>query len=264
MSIICITGAASGIGKATAFALAQKGHTILATTETEAQAESLQSLVQEQSLESMVSVWKLDVTNSEDRETLREKHIDVMIHNAGVAFTGSLLDVPVSIIKQNFEVNLFAILEINKIILPPMIERRSGRVIAISSIAGRVPLPFFAPYGMTKFALSTAMFDQRKELEAIESGVSVSVVEPGAYHTGFNQQMVESRQEFMSPDSPFAASHEKRLEKDLKQFDLIEEKKLDSIVDAIVHASTVKNPRFRYSRPYLQAWGVRVLRMFGL
>lgn len=264
MSTICITGAGSGIGKATAFALANKGHTVLATTETEAQAESLRALVQEQSLESTLSVWKLNVTDLEDRETLRDTHIDVMIHNAGVAFTGSLLDVPVSIIKNNFEVNLFAILELNKIILPPMIARKSGRVIAISSIAGRIPLPFFGPYGMTKFALSTAMFDLRKELKAVDSGVHVSVVEPGAYHTGFNQQMVESRREFMTPESPFAASHEQRLEKDLKQFDFIEEKKLDSIVDAIVQAATVKNPRFRYSRPYIQAWGVRVLRMFGI
>ncbi len=262
MSNVCITGAGSGIGKATAFALAKQGHTVFAPTETQTQAEALEQESKDQNLE--LVIWKLDVTNSEDRETLRDKEIEVMIHNAGIAYTGSLVDVPVSKIRENFEVNLFAIWEINQIILPQMLSRDTGRIIAISSIAGRIPLPFFASYGMTKFALSAGMYDLYKELKTIHSQVSVSVVEPGAYHTGFNQRMVTSRREYIEPDSPFYSEMEQGIIKDLKQFDFIEERKLDSIVDAIVRAATVKNPRFRYSRPYLQAWGVQLLRVLGV
>ncbi len=259
---VCITGAGSGIGKATAFALAQKGYIVLATTETQDQATTLTQEADKKDIS--LTVWKLDVTDSNDQKTLQDKHIDVMIHNAGIAFTGSLVDIPVEKVRQNFEVNLFAILEINKIILPAMLKRKSGKIIAISSIAGRLPLPFFAPYGMTKFALSTGIYDLHKELKSIDSGVSVSVVEPGAYHTGFNQQMVESRREWMDKESPFYASHEERLAKDLKQFETIEVKSLNSIVDAIVRATTDKNAKFRYSTPWWQVWGVQLLRILGI
>lgn len=257
---ILITGAATGIGRATVEKLLnlEKYH-LIAAVETEEQ----EKLMTKEKGSGDIEIIKLDVTLSKDREKLIDKEIDIMIHNAGIGYTGSLYDVPIEKIRHNFEVNLFAILEINKLILPNMVKRGSGRVIAISSIAGRIPLPFFGPYNMTKYALSVGMEDLRNELADIDSGVHVSVVEPGAYHTGFNQRMVESRREYTGKDSPFYQGCEKRIEKDLKQFEFIEVKKLDSIVRQIVKAVEDNNPKLRYTAPWWQVMGVQFLRIFG-
>jgi short-subunit dehydrogenase len=256
---ILITGAATGIGRATLERLLMRGkYHLIAAVET---AEQLKLLNKEENTD--VEILKLDVTQPKDRDVLMEKNIDILIHNAGVGYTGSLYDVPLEKIRHNFEVNLFGILEINKLLLPKMVERGRGRIIAISSIAGRIPLPFFGPYNMTKYALSVGMEDLRNELESIESGVSVSVVEPGAYHTGFNQQMVETRREYTQKDSPFYPGLEKRIQKDLKQFELLEVKNLDSIVRQIVKAIEDDKPKFRYTAPWWQSLGVQLLRIFG-
>ena len=260
MKTILITGAATGIGRETLEKLLLQGkYHLIAAVETVEQQEAMSK--EEGSAD--VEILKLDVTQTKDREVLIDKDIDIVIHNAGVGYTGSLYDVPIEKVRHNFEVNLFGILEINKLLLPKMIERGSGRIIAISSIAGRIPLPFFGSYNMTKYALSVGMEDLRKELESIDSRISVSVVEPGAYHTGFNQQMVETRREYTSENSPFYESLEKGIKKDLKQFELLEVKNLDSIVKQIVKAVEDDNPKFRYTAPWWQSVGVRLLRIFG-
>lgn len=257
---ILITGAATGIGRATFEVLqASEKYQLIAAVETTEQQMQMNKEVNDPSVE----IIKLDVTLPEDREVLKDKTIDSVIHNAGVGYTGSLYDVPMDKVRHNFEVNLFSILEMNKLLLPQMVERGSGRIIAISSIAGRIPLPFFGSYNMTKYALSVGMEDLRKELQSINSGVTVSVVEPGAYHTGFNQQMVETRREYTPKDSPFYSTLEKTIGKDLRQFQMLEVKTLNSIVKQIIKAVEDPKPKFRYTAPWWQVMGVQLLRIFG-
>lgn len=257
---ILITGAATGIGRATFETLSQSGkYHLIAAVETTGQQMEMNHAVKDTSVE----IMKLDVTLPQDRENIADKHVDIIIHNAGVGYTGSLYDVPMEKVRHNFEVNLFGILELNKLLLPKMVERGNGRIIAISSIAGRIPMPFFGSYNMTKYAVSVGMEDLRKELESIKSGVYVSVVEPGAYHTGFNQQMVETRREYTTEDSPFYHNLEKGIKRDLKQFEFLEVKNLDSIVKQIIKAIEDDNPKFRYTAPWWQVMGVQILRIFG-
>ena len=257
---ILITGAATGIGRATFERLLESGnYQLIAAVETTDQQMKMNKEIKDPSIE----IIKLDVTLPEDREFIKEREIEIIIHNAGVGYTGSLYDVPIDKVRHNFEVNLFSILEMNKLLLPKMVKRGNGRIIAISSIAGRIPLPFFGSYNMTKYALSVGMEDLRKELKSIDSGVSVSVVEPGAYHTGFNQQMVDTRREYTDKDSPFYPILEKRIKKDLRQFEQLEIKDLHSIVRQIVKAVEDPEPKFRYTAPWWQSLGVQVLRIFG-
>jgi len=139
---ILITGAGTGIGKDTAFALAQRGHRVLATTQTEAQALNLKQAANEQGL--LLEAFKLDITLKEDRALLAQHHVDVLINNAAMGESGSLAEVDMQRVRQLFEVNLFATLELTQVALRQMIERESGTVLFISSIAGRVPMPFDA------------------------------------------------------------------------------------------------------------------------
>lgn len=263
METVLITGAGSGIGKATALDLQGQGYYVLATTETTEQAQQFQQESTEEQ-RSNLDIFPLDITSPQEREQVKNYDIDIVIHNAGVGYTGSLADIPVSYIRHNFEVNLFAIFELNALILPQLIAKDVGKIIAISSIAGRIPLPFFGAYNMTKHALSVGMYDLRAELKRLGSNVSVSVIEPGAYHTGFNQAMIQSRQEWMSESAVTKTFEPQLTQSQLDQFEKFETQRLNGLVRCIRKTVQRSQPRFRVSAPWWQAWGVHILRIMGI
>ena len=246
---ILITGAGSGIGKESAFALAQRGHRVIATTHTQEQCDAVAQEATEKNL--VLDSFKLDITIPEDRELLKKyPDIDVLINNAAIGESGSLATVDMNTVRSSFETNLFSSLALTQIALANMTQRRSGTIVFISSTAGRVMMPFLAPYAMTKFALSSGAEALRGEMRILGTGVHVSLVEPGAYHTGFNQRMIASQQ----------GAVRERLE---VFFKLLEAQSTTSIVRAIVRASEANHPRLRYVAPWWQALGVRILRILG-
>jgi short-subunit dehydrogenase len=259
---ILITGAGTGIGKDTAFALSKRGHRILATTQTEAQAEALKQASQAQGLQ--LEVFKLDITVAQDRELLSQYAVDVLINNAALGESGSLAEVDMQRVRHLFEVNLFATLELTQVALKQMIQRQSGTVLFISSIAGRVPMPFLMPYSMSKFALSAAAAGLRAEMDQLKKNVHIAVIEPGAIHTGFNQAMTNSKYAWMGKASYFAHQAEAMKKQERRTFDWLEAKTTDAIVQAIVKASEASRPRLRYVAPWIQGFGVRLARIFGV
>ena len=259
---ILITGAGTGIGKDTAFALAQRGHRVLATTQTEAQALTLKQAASAQGLH--LEAFKLDITLAGDRELLSQHRVDVLINNAALGESGSLAEVDMARVRQLFEVNLFATLELTQVALRQMIERESGSILFISSIAGRVPMPFLMPYSMTKFALSAAAAGLRAEMDQLKKNVHITVIEPGAIHTGFNQAMTDSKYAWMGPSSYFAHQADAMKKQERITFHWLEAKTTRSIVKAIVKASEAKRPRLRYVAPWIQGIGVRLARIFGV
>ena len=259
---ILITGAGTGIGKDTAFALSKRGHRILATTQTEAQAEALKQAAQAQGLQ--LEVFKLDITVAQDRELLSQYAVDVLINNAALGESGSLAEVDMQRVRHLFEVNLFATLELTQVALKQMIQRQSGTVLFISSIAGRVPMPFLMPYSMSKFALSAAAAGLRAEMDQLKKNVHIAVIEPGAIHTGFNQTMTNSKYAWMGKTSYFAHQAEAMKKQERRTFDWLEAKTTDAIVQAIVKASEASRPRLRYVAPWIQGLGVRLARIFGV
>ena len=259
---ILITGAGTGIGKDTAFALSKRGHRILATTQTEAQAEALKQAAQAQGLQ--LEVFKLDITVAKDRELLSQYAVDVLINNAALGESGSLAEVDMQRVRHLFEVNLFATLELTQVALKQMIQRQSGTVLFISSIAGRVPMPFLMPYSMSKFALSAAAAGLRAEMDQLKKNVHIAVIEPGAIHTGFNQAMTNSKYAWMGKTSYFAHQAEAMKKQERRTFDWLEAKTTDAIVQAIVKASEASRPRLRYVAPWIQGLGVRLARIFGV
>jgi len=244
-----------------ALALAGRGHQVIATTHTQAAATRLGALAAKENLD--LQSWVLDVTSESDREKILGLELDVLINNAGMGETGSLAEIPSSKIRANFEVNLFGPLELTRLALQNMVKKDRGTVIFVSSLLGRISAPFFGPYSMTKLALSGAGEMLRGELGQISSGVQVSLVEPGAYHTGFNQKMMAKKFLQMDMSSYFFGLKEKLRRAEEKRFGFMEVKDSGSLVAKIVEAAEAKRPKLRYQAPWWQSWAVRLARIGG-
>ena len=190
---VLVTGAGSGFGKATSIALAARGHKVIATTETEIQADALCAEAPQ------LEVVKLDITSPSDVAAASKFDVDVLINNAGAGQTGPMADVPIDRVRQLFEVNVFGTLAITQAVLPKMAARGKGRVIIVSSIAGVLPGPSFGPYAMTKHALEAMGKAMRAELAP--TGIDVTLINPGPYNTGFNDRMAASMWEWFGAGS---------------------------------------------------------------
>lgn len=260
MKTILITGAARGIGRDSAIASAKRGHTVIATTHTIEQAAILKEYSQQQGC--TFEIFKLDITVKEDREKIRGRKIDVLINNAAIGEGGPLSEIPFDRVRANFETNVFGTLELSQIALHEMIERNSGTVLIVSSVLGRIPMPFMSVYSMTKYALSGGAAAMRVEVHRVAANVHVSLIEPGAYGTGFNQRVQLKKYEWMNAGQyssiiPDLQKHDPKLK-------WLEQKTNESIVAKIVTAVEAKKPRLRYSAPWWQAIGVKLMRAIGI
>jgi short-subunit dehydrogenase len=262
MKKILITGAESGIGRDTVIALVKLGHSVIATTKTEESVIELAQFAQKQPFECKFEILKLDITSESDREKIRSLSLDVLINDAGAADTGPLSEIPLDRLRAVFEVNVFGTLALSQIALAGMIERKKGSVIIVSSVAGRLPIPFLAPYGMTKFALSAGAAAMRDEVHIIAPDVHVSLIEPGAYATGFNEEMGEKKYAWMKEDSKFHSILSTLRSRD-SLFYKLQVKRTTSIVRKIVQAAESDAPKLRYVAPWYQGVGVQLARMLG-
>lgn len=190
---VMVTGAGSGFGRGAALALAERGHEVIATTETEEQAAELRTDPAD------LRVEKLDITVPADVEQVRGWEIDVLINNAGMGQTGPIADVPMDRVRRIFEVNVFGTLAVSQAVIPGMAARGSGRIVIVSSIAGVAVAPTFGPYAMTKHALEAMGKAMRAELVGL--GIDVTLLNPGPYQTGFNDRMADSMWEWFGDSS---------------------------------------------------------------
>ena len=259
---ILITGAGTGIGKDAAFSLALRGHRVLATTQTEAQSDVLR--IEAANRNVVLEIFKLDITLEADREAIAAYPIDVLLNNAGMGESGSLAEVDMQRVRQIFEVNLFATLALTQVALRGMIAREKGTVLFVSSIAGRVPMPFLMPYSMSKFALSAAGAGLRAEMDQLKKNIQIALIEPGAIHTGFNQAMTNSKYQWMNASSYFAHQADAMKKKERATFKFLEARSTQGIVNQIVKAAEASRPKLRYVSPWIQGFGIRLARIFGV
>ncbi|MCY4179449.1 MAG: SDR family oxidoreductase, partial [Litoreibacter sp.] len=179
---ILITGASTGIGKATAMHFQAKGWNVVATMRTPENGAELEAL-------DNVVVTRLDVTDpSSVASAVKLAHdtfgsIDVLLNNAGYGAYGPLESFDRDRIKRQFDTNVIGLLETTKSVLPHMRAAKSGTIINVSSIGGQITFPLGTLYHGTKFAVEGLSEALHYELEAV--GIKVKIVQPGMIATDF-------------------------------------------------------------------------------
>ncbi|MGL4610701.1 MAG: oxidoreductase [Trueperaceae bacterium] len=177
--IALVTGASSGIGKATVEQLLKDGYSVYATAR---RVDRLKELEAKGS-----SILELDVTNDASMQAAvndiirKSGRIDVLINNAGYGSYGALEDVPMEEAKRQFEVNVFGLARLTQLVLPYMRTQKSGKIVNISSIGGKIYEPLGAWYHATKFAVEGLSDSLRLELKPF--GIDVIIIEPGPIKT---------------------------------------------------------------------------------
>ena len=221
---VLITGAGSGFGRGAAVVLAQRGHTVIATVETDAQAAELTATQPE------LTVAKLDVTDPDDYAVVDRWDLDVYVGNAGLGQTGPLSTIPIDRIRRVFEVNVFGALAVAQRVAMQMRRKRAGRILLVSSIAGVRAGAGSGPYSMTKHAMQAMGGVLRNELAPF--GVDVALINPGPYATGFNDRMANDPGSWFDPAT--AAPEDVAIMDNLRKRITVGQMDPDEVVDRYV------------------------------
>jgi short-subunit dehydrogenase len=181
-AVIIVTGAGHGIGRATAVALADSGAVVVAV---DRDLDAV-SAVSERTRGTYIGVDVTDLAHASqvvDTTLATHGRIDAVVAVAGIGYVGAFAKMPIPDIAALLDVNLRAPMLIARAVLPSMLDRGSGAVVFMTSIAGTVPVPTEAAYSLTKTALESFADALREEVRG--SGIAVSTVRPGVVRTGF-------------------------------------------------------------------------------
>jgi NAD(P)-dependent dehydrogenase (short-subunit alcohol dehydrogenase family) len=199
--ISIVTGSSSGIGFETALALARDGYYTYATMRDVKKGTKINEIAKKENLN--LEVIELDVDRNETVQSainkiMKEKNrIDVLVNNAGYALFGCLEDLSMDDLKAQFETNFFGLIRTTQAVIPIMRKQRSGTIVNISSVAGRIGFPVSPAYISSKFALEGLSESMRYELSPF--GINTIIIEPGVIKTNFMSSIKKSTK----PDSAY-------------------------------------------------------------
>ncbi len=207
---VLVTGCSSGIGLATAKLLRDRRWQVAPTAR---KAEDLEMLRTE-GFDPIV----LDVTNSASiadaaGEVLErfDGQLGAIVNNAGFGLTSAIEDAPRAMFRDIFEVNVFGLQELTNRFIPLFRKQGYGRIVNVSSVLGELSLPFAGIYSASKFALEAVSDALRREL--FDSGVSVSIIQPGPIDTRFSKSLAQKTERYPSnPNSPFLSFYRELIE----------------------------------------------------
>ncbi len=243
--IAFITGSNSGIGFATAVYLARRGYTVWATMRNLDKASELRAIVGSEKLP--IEIAQLDVCDDSSVKNAvaqilqKSGRIDVLVNNAGYGLRGAIEEVSLDEWKQQFETNFFGVIRVTQAVLPQMRAQKSGAIVNISSVLGRMAIPFSGPYTASKFALEGLTETLRYELAPWN--IKVILIEPGFIATKFqeNAQLAQAAQHDDSPYAAFKKASGRRVQRNIYRA-ASPEKVAETIYRAITHPS----PKLRY------------------
>lgn len=234
---ILITGASSGIGFEAAKELASRGHEVWAV------ARSVDKLAE---LERFgVHIKAMDVTKAEDRQAVMDAvgAVDVLINNAGFGFYGPVENVLLEDAKYQFEVNVFGLIEMIKLVIPSMQDQRRGRIINISSMGGRMTIPFGGWYHASKYAVESLSDAMRMELKSF--GIDVILIEPGGIKTNWGLITADNLEK-SSANTPYQDKAQRTVKLLRRGYSGNMLSKPSAVVKALVAAVEAEKPRARY------------------
>jgi short-subunit dehydrogenase len=249
---ILITGATAGIGRFTALHLAKLGHHVIASGRKLDELAKLEAEARGAGLR--LETVALDVTSASSIAaavaavaTLTEgTGPDVLVNNAGFGILGPTAEISDSEMRRQYETNVFGLMNVTRAFLPAMMARRSGRVINVSSVGGRMTLPYFGVYNSTKYAVESLSDALRYELRPFN--IDVALIEPGIIRTNFEATAVAGMAQFAS--TPYA----KAISKYEQMSKLADKLASDPIViaKAITRAIRARRASARYVAPRSQ------------
>ena len=233
-----VTGSSSGIGYETSLLLARNGFHTYATMHNIDRSQQLLDIVKKDNLP--IQVLQLDVTNDNsvkdaiDIILKKGKRIDVVVNNAGYGLIGALEDIAMEEIKAHFETNLFGAIGVMQAVLPIMRKQRSGIIVNISSMGGRIAFPLSSTYSGTKFGLEGITESLSYEVE--QFGIKTILIEPNN---------IKKMGKTLKPDSPYARLVEIR---EANRRSMVESGSInpDEVATVILNAITSDSPDLRY------------------
>ena len=245
--VAVVTGASTGIGRATARLLKARGWRVFPTARSRTDLDLLRG-------EGFQPV-ELDLADSDSveyaaKEVLELSHgiIGAVVNNAGYGQPGALEDLSRAALRKQFETNVIGTLDFTNRFIPTLRAQKSGRIVIVSSVVGRVVIPFLGAYSASKFALEAIGDGLRMELGPV--GVSVSLVEPGPIQTCFRKRVVsEAARGLEMRNSAFAKQYAKELSEPERTYSRptdVFRKPPEAVARKIVHALESRHPRARY------------------
>ena len=185
--VALVTGSSSGIGYETALLLARNGIDTFATMRNMNKSKEITEIARKENLP--LRVLRLDVTdgssvvNAINNILNEKKSIDVVVNNAGYGLMGSVEDSSLDEIKAQFETNFFGAIRVMKEVIPIMRKQKTGTIVNVSSVAGRIGFPMGSAYVSSKFALEGLSESMVYELK--QFGIKIVLIEPGVINTKF-------------------------------------------------------------------------------
>jgi len=245
-TVVLLTGASSGIGRATAQQLLDRGYVVYAAARRVEKMEDLEQVG--------AQILEMDVTDDASMvqgiERIAQQHggVDVLINNAGYGSYGAIEDVDMAEAKRQFEVNVFGLARLTQLVLPHMRQNRFGKVVNITSMGGKIYTPLGGWYHATKFAVEALSDCLRVETKSF--GIDVIVVEPGGIKTEWGGIAGEHLLK-TSGKTTYADLAEKtaRMFKDTYENPKVSEPEV--IAETILNAITARRPKTRYVAGYM-------------
>ena len=247
-SIAVVTGSSSGIGFETSLVLARNGFYTYATVrKLNDGSKQISDIAKNENLP--LQAIQLNVNNGESvlegiSKIFDEKErIDVAVNNAGFDLMGPLEETSMDEIKAQFETNFFGTIRVMQAVIPIMRKQRSGRIVNIASMGGRIAVPFHSGYHGTKFAVEGLSESAKYELEPF--GIKTILIEPGAVGSSFWRNMKRAaKTSSLDNDSPYIqmANNMSEAQKQMAQNSMHP----TEVAKVILQAVTSDNPDFRY------------------
>ncbi len=238
---ILITGSSTGIGRASVYKFQQEGWNVIATMRSPEKESELTQLEN-------VLVVRLDVQKQETIDAAMKAgiekfgKIDVVVNNAGYGLLGTFESVSKESIQRQYDVNVFGLFDVTRAILPHFRENKSGTIINISSIGGKMTFPLTSLYHSTKFAVEG--FSESVHFELAPLGIKVKIVEPGEVNTDFGSRSMDfQHNETLTEYNAFVA---KTMETFQKMMDPESISTPALIADVIYKAATDGTDTLRY------------------
>jgi NAD(P)-dependent dehydrogenase (short-subunit alcohol dehydrogenase family) len=248
-SVALITGSSSGIGFETALLLARNRFNTYASMRNLEKSSDITEIANRERLP--LQVVQLDVNDdrsvkeSIDKIVAENQRIDVLVNNAGYGLFGALEDLSIEEIKAQFETNFFGVVRVTRQALPIMRKQKSGTIVNMSSVGGRIGIPGLSAYHGTKFALEGLSESISYELEPF--GIRVVVIEPGFVRTNIMNSSIIAKKALdpKSPYFPFISQVERSFRSAMENASASSPP--EEVAKVVLKAITSESPKQRYA-----------------